>query len=50
MHDIFLARLYESTGRAIAVTLASALASASVLLKLLKFYESISLEVVDGSS
>ena len=39
----FLARLYESTGRAIAVTpasasaLASALASASALLKMLKF-------------
>ena len=37
----FLARLYESTGRAIAVTqasaLASALVSASALLKLLKF-------------
>ena len=31
----FLARLYESTGRAIAITLASALASA--LLKMLKF-------------
>ena len=41
--DRFLARLYESTGRAIAVTpasasaLASALASASALLKMLKF-------------
>ena len=36
---LFLARLYESTGRAIAVTpaLASALASASALLKMLKF-------------
>ena len=33
----FLARLYESTGRAIAVTPASALASASALLKMLKF-------------
>ena len=33
----FLARLYESTGRAIAVTLASALALASALLKMLKF-------------
>ena len=54
----FLARLYESTGRAIAVT--PALASASVLalalalLKMLKFLvkvkESISLEVMDGSS
>ena len=41
----FLARLYKSTGRAIAVTpasasasaLASALASASALLKMLKF-------------
>ena len=35
----FLARLYESTGRAIAVTLASAsaLESASALLKMLKF-------------
>ena len=39
----FLARLYESTGRAIAVTpasasaLASALVSASALLKMLKF-------------
>ena len=35
----FLARLYESTGRAIAVTpaSASALALASVLLKMLKF-------------
>ena len=39
----FLARLYESTGRAIAVTpasasaLALALASASALLKMLKF-------------
>ena len=32
-----LARLYESTGRAIAVTPASALASASALLKMLKF-------------
>ena len=32
-----LARLYESTGRAIAVTEASALASASALLKMLKF-------------
>ena len=61
----FLARLYESTGRAIAVTpasasalasaLVSALASASALLKMLKFlvkvfYESISLKVLDGSS
>ena len=34
-HTPFLARLYESTGRAIAVTPASALASA--LLKMLKF-------------
>ena len=34
---LFLARLYESTGRAIAVTPASALASASALLKMLKF-------------
>ena len=33
----FLARLYESTGRAIAVTPASTLASASALLKMLKF-------------
>ena len=33
----FLARLYESTGRAIAVTPASALALASALLKMLKF-------------
>ena len=33
----FLARLYESTGRAIAVTSASALALASALLKMLKF-------------
>ena len=33
----FLARLYESTGRAIAVTPASALASASALPKMLKF-------------
>ena len=33
----FLARLYESTGRAFAVTPASALASASALLKMLKF-------------
>ena len=33
----FLARLYESTGRAIAVTPASALASASAFLKMLKF-------------
>ena len=32
---LFLARLYESTGRAIPVT--SALASASALLKMLKF-------------
>ena len=51
----FLARLYESTGRAIAVTPASALASESALLKMLKFlnqvfYESISLELVYGSS
>ena len=43
LHCSFLARLYESTGRAIAVTpasasaLASALASASALLKMLKF-------------
>ena len=41
--EVFLARLYESTGRAIAVTpasasaLALALASASALLKMLKF-------------
>ena len=37
--NTFLARLYESTGRAIAVTPASALAlaSASALLKMLKF-------------
>ena len=37
--DTFLARLYESTGRAIAVTPASALALAlaSALLKMLKF-------------
>ena len=37
--NYFLARLYESTGRAIAVTpaLVSALASASALLKMLKF-------------
>ena len=41
--SLFLARLYESTGRAIAVTpatasaLALALASASALLKMLKF-------------
>ena len=34
---LFLARLYESTGRAIAVTSALALASASALLKMLKF-------------
>ena len=34
---LFLARLYESTGRAIAVTPASALALASALLKMLKF-------------
>ena len=34
---VFLASLYESTGRAIAVTPASALASASALLKMLKF-------------
>ena len=36
---MFLARLYESTGRAIAVTSASAsaLVSASALLKMLKF-------------
>ena len=34
--DVFLARLYESTGRAIAVTTASA--SASALLKRLKFF------------
>ena len=33
----FLARLYESTGRAIAVTPASASALASALLKMLKF-------------
>ena len=41
LHSPFLARLYESTGRAIAVTPASAsalaLASASALLKMLKF-------------
>ena len=39
--EVFLARLYESTGRAIAVTpasvSASALASSSALLKMLKF-------------
>ena len=35
--SLFLARLYESTGRAIAVTPASALALASALLKMLKF-------------
>ena len=35
--SILLARLYESTGRAIAVTPASGLASASALLKMLKF-------------
>ena len=34
---LFLARLYESTGRAIAVTPASASALASALLKMLKF-------------
>ena len=34
---LFLARLYKSTGRAIAVTTASALASASALVKMLKF-------------
>ena len=34
---LFLARLYESTGRAIAVTPALALASTSALLKMLKF-------------
>ena len=33
----FLARLYESTGRAIAITPASALPLASALLKMLKF-------------
>ena len=33
----FLAHLYKSTGRTIAVTTASALVSASVLLKMLKF-------------
>ena len=33
----FLARLYESTGRAIAITPASASALASALLKMLKF-------------
>ena len=57
--EMFLARLYQSTGRAIAVTPASAsalaLASASALLKMLKFLVKvfmslISLEVVDGSS
>ena len=47
---LLLARLYESTGRAIAVTPALASALASALLKMLKFYEYISLEVVDGSS
>ena len=33
----FLAHLYESTGRAVAVTTASVSASTSVLLKMLKF-------------
>ena len=39
VYFFFLARLYESTGRAIAVTpeSVSALASVSVLLKMLKF-------------
>ena len=37
MYMCFLARLYESTGRAIAITPASALALASALLKMLKF-------------
>ena len=47
---IFLACLYESTGRAIAVTSASALAF--VLLKCFgfKFFKSISRELVYGSS
>ena len=46
---LFLARLYEGTGRAIAVTpaLASASALASALLKMLK---AISLGHVDGLS
>ena len=53
----FLARLDISTGRAIAVTTASAsaLASASVLLKMLTFLvkvlkKPVSLEPVNGSS
>ena len=37
IYVLFLARLYESTGRDIAVTPASALASVSALLKVLKF-------------
>ena len=41
MEDRFLARLYENTGRAIAVIPASALA-------LLKFLVKVSLEHVDG--
>ena len=39
----FLARLYVSTGRAIAVTTASASPSASALLKMLKFFKSLHL-------
>ena len=37
----FLARLYKSTGRAIAVTTASALASALALLTMLKFLDKV---------
>ena len=45
----FLAFLYESTGRAIAVTQASALALA-MLSNVKVFFKSISLEHVDGLS
>ena len=42
----FLACLHESTGRAIALPLALALAAASVLTKKLKFYIKVLLDLV----
>ena len=42
----FLARLYECTGRAIALPLALALAVASALRKMLKFYIKVLMDLV----
>ena len=47
---LFLARLYESTGRAMAVTMASACALYKMLKFSVKVFKSLYLQPVDGSS